>query len=320
MLIGYTVAFRGHSNPAMAPVALQASQLLWDFLSSKKVFPHEPWLYDIAAGIGGLVAAKGEDMLLRFLRNKNIGGIGAGVGASAISRFFLVYVLFHGSGVVLHEWDESEITGGRRIAYSVAGTVLTSAAIKASGIPLEVAASSLSGGLLLYESCRGEIAGNWWRTVKILGRRASMNKLLKIRRFTKHNEKLHAVKHDIKYAKGSIQNVSSVVFFPLPAIDKYLSNKPVITHLKTFFGRLHKAFKPILGPWIITVWGTACQMDQIYGHEGPKIGYYLKFLGLAVDPVKFFVSKVTDLFDATNWGKKSIVAFIQRLLHKIKKE
>ena len=293
------MAFRGCTNSA-APVAVQASQLIWDFLSSNQVFPHEPWLYDVAAGIGGLVALKGEEMLIRFLRNRNNGaGIGLGAGTSIISRFFLAYVLFHGTGVILHEWDESEISAGRRIAYSVVGTVLASAAIKASRIPIEVAASSVSGGLLIYESCREEIAGNWWRTAKMLGRQMTKHPISGIKRFRKDAEKLHKVKDDVKYAKGTIQNVSSVVFFPLPAIDKYLSSKPVIMHLQTFFRRLHKGVKPILGPWILTVWGTAVQMDHIYGHEGPKIGYYLNFFGLAIDPVKYIVSKVTDLFDAS---------------------
>jgi hypothetical protein len=311
LMVGCAVVFRGYTNPHLAQgggggaIALQTSQLGWDLFHANNLLPHEPWLYDAAALALGFLTWK---------QQKHAPIIG-----KILPPFFLGFACFLGIGLALDGWNETE-SDGNFLFYNALLTALAFAVLKAGNIPIPLAASSISGALLVYESARAEIAGNWKYMLEMLwsvvfrGRALlirAAHKVLWLRRLkTRLLQIVQPIKDGLDRSGEMVQPVLSFVYLrPMKRIRSYVLNHPLTIGAQTFAKRLRKAIRPILWPWGIAAWGVAVQMKYIKG-----VGGVWRFFRLTIDPVSFVTKRVLQHFSFKSWSKQSVLALARRVV------
>jgi hypothetical protein len=321
LVLGCVVAFRGYTNPRLyngGALALQTSQLGWDMIDAHHALPHGPWLNDATAVAIGIATWK-------YLPATIVGKL--------MPPFFLLSALFQAWSLVIDEWNRQ---GSDKIEapipYTVLATGLAWAALATAKIPISLAAASVSGAILAYESAMAEIAGNWlymleavsntvFRVLSVLRKvlrpvtrgllwllRPITRGLLWLWRLRKDLAREIATRVAEPYQKAFHQGKSQVQSFisenisqPLKEQKSYIQELPVTLSLQAFVKRFRKAVKPIAWPCAIAVCGVAFQMNYVQG-----VGGIWRVFKIAMDPISFVIKRLKGNLDLKKTLKKTL--------------
>ena len=337
LFLGVAVAFRGTAVSQLYDgIPLQVGLLSWDTLKEHNLLPpqqYDPWLSDIVATIFGLssktlfkkATSRGggqqpelpEQDKHPFLHD---------LPSQIIPAVFLIIWLFQFSGIVADEWEDYEIVG-KRVVWVTLGTVLGWVWIHSiAQVPINVASSSMAGALLICDSCRAEIAGNWLYMMHTLGSisyratphlraviRFIVKRAIALWRLRKHVIKRtpQKVKELLSSALAAMQYALAIISYPLNTLRKAIFDHPVTKRVLRFSNRLRKGLEPIMWPMGISVWATAVQMGQIQG-----IGGIWRTFRFTIDPVSFVLGKFSRLLNTNEQLKRAFVTFLRKCFAK----
>ena len=280
-IFGCWVVFRGYTSHYLGPVgggslAFQSGKLGWFLLNLTGMLPHQPWVQDSVS------------VVLALLTWKNLSRMSPQV-KDRLPPIFLGLNLAYCWDLVLQEWNSTNEL--QTPLWSVILAVgLSILGLKAGKIPLPLAASSLSGAMLVYQSAREEIRGNWlymirsiaWPVYGLLpvvrnvlyyaGRGAkwmwSLRKSLPAR-------VLDSIRHRWLHFKSGLEKFTEFVSSPLHRVVLYFQDLTVTLVLQENLQQLRMAMRRIWWPLAIATWGVAVQMK--YG-----LPYALHYLVLTV--------------------------------------
>ena len=326
LLVGGWVVFRGDTHPVLAVdqggavLALQTAVLTWQGLDEANhrvvlptTSPLEPWFYDAAAiAVGGLVW---KHFLPRLLRTEKAL---LPVRTMALPTFFLSVSLFQCWDLVLDAWNNQHADREEDAPFAsvVVAVALTLVGLQVGKIPVSLAASSLSGALLVYDSVRAEIAGNWvymskhlyqlLHPVICLGR-----DLLKVVLRWLWRRKNVILPFLRKFRRGRsilkrLRQCKDAVDKPFNDARTYVQNHPVTRALNDFLRKLYIAGRPVRWPLGLAIWGVAVQMNRV-----TNLGGVWKVFRFTLDPISFVLKRIKDSVRIKDRSRKALVALVR---------
>ena len=326
LVIGVTVAFRGNTIPSLSQgIPLEIGEVSWDFMKDFELLPHDPWLTDLASVIvGGLstivlmktqVEQQEEQQPQPHQRLHDL-------PAKVVPSLFLLNWLFQFTSIVTDEWDDVEILGQNRFVWIVFGTALSYTWIHViAKVPTAIAASSIAGSLLIVDSFRAEIVGNWLYMMETISQityhispilRRSTKFVVK-RAIATWRLRKHVIKATPAKVKEMLSNVVkgiqyglAVISYPLNTLRKMIFEHPIVQNILKFCNRLRKALGPIYWPIGISIWSATIQMGQIHG-----IGSLWRTFRFTIDPVSFLINQFSRLFNTKAQLRKAFINFIR---------
>ena len=333
LFLGVAVAFRGTAIPQLYDgIPLEVGLLSWDTIKEHDLLPpqqYDPWLSDIVATIFGLSSTTlfkntkgGQPELPEQHKHPLLHDLPSQI----IPAVFLINWLFQFSGIVADEWEDYEIVG-KRVVWVTLGTVLGWVWIHSiAQVPINVASSSMAGALLICDSCRAEIAGNWLSMMHTLGSisyrvmpqiravaRFIVKRAIALWRLRKHVIKRtpQKVKELLSAAVAAMQYMLAIISYPLNTIRKVIFDHPMTKRVLRFSNRLRNGLGPIMWPMGISVWAAAVQMGQIQG-----IGGIWRTFRFTIDPVSFILGRFSKLLNTNEQLKRGFVTFLRKCFAK----
>ena len=280
---------------------------------------HYPWLHDVIATATGMVAWKG-------ISPRTPPAVQASV-PYVISPAILMPLW----GIILEEWRSmdnrhSHAADKAPVPQVVGAVAATMAALALAGIPIPLAASSLSGAILVYDSVRAEIAGNWLHMIEdaVVVVRPIMRLLRRLlvllwrpvlwiwRRWIRriYNQFFWPEATQSLWMKclSSIRSIWRTMMRPVDKLRQATAERPVIQRVNEIVFRLRKALRPVSVPLGIAIWGVAVQMGYISG-----IGGVWKVFRMSLDPVSFVRGRVKAFFNPKSRVRKAAIHFVKSL-------
>jgi len=330
LLVGGWVVFRGDTHPVWAVdqggavLALQTAVLTWQGLllleeaNHRDVLPtsllEQPWFYDAAAvAVGGLVW---KHLLPRLRTDKAL----LPGRTWALPTFFLSVSLFQCWDLVLDAWNKQHADREEHdapFASVFVAVALTVVGLQVGKIPVSLAASSLSGALLVYDSVRAEIAGNWVYMSKhlfqllihpviCLGR-----DLLKVvlRWLWRQKKVIHHFLRKFRRGRSILKGLrrcKDAVDKPFNDARAYVQNLPVTRAFNDFLRKLCIAGRPVRWPLGLAIWGVAVQM-----HRVTNLGGVWKVFRFTLDPISFVRKRIKDSVRIKERSRKALVALVR---------
>ena len=311
----------GVATPAVATVAgggsiaLQLAQMIWHILETHTPLFHSPWAHD----------------LLSIILATSIWKHGL-PNAPQIIRQCIPYLLFPTVllplwSVVLEEWT-IEQNDKAPFAFVLISILSTYAGLHVLHIPIPLAASSLSGAVLVYDSVRAEIAGNYIHMVQL-----ATKTILPAGRFVLRllwrpavwiwRKGLNHIVLEIFWPDRvrafwirGLRNLLKVwrfVTHPIHTCLQALSNHQWIQQIDDWIVSLRRSIRPILVPLFLTIWGIAVQMDYIQG-----IGGIWRIFRLSLDPIAFVRGRIKGFFSPESRARKFVLQTLRRIPRYIK--
>jgi hypothetical protein len=339
--VGFWVTFQGQSHPWLAyqknqgeeggggSLALHFAQVFWHFLDVTSFLPHTPWSQDLACVL-----------VVQFVSKWGLPRANSHM-VQFMPRVLLGLTMLPLWSLVLEEWSaqdqfKSEVT----FPVVWLATVLTFGALKLQQIPVPLAASSLSGSLLIYDSMRAEIAGNYiymletcivylvrptisllrglikfiWRPALRLWRgwlQETIHNLL-YRDDSEETDLPWLIISTVQKFGSMVKMVWTTLTNPINKVKQVLAAMPVIQAANELSKRLQRAFKPVIVPLSIATWGVAVQMKYI-----TNIGQVWKILRLSINPISFARGQVKAFFSAESRTLKAVLRAVRSLPRKL---
>lgn len=314
------ITFRGQVHRRLAvsgeggSCAFQLAQLVWYILDIHTSLSHFPWLHDVIAAMAGAVTWK--CILPR---------VAPGVQRS-VPYFIFPLMLFPFLGIILEEWTSMDVNSPLDkapfplVLGAVASTLF---ALRLAGIPLPLAASSLSGALLVYDSTRVEITGNWLHmmenaitvilpTLRLLWRVVRLPALWIWRRLIRRlYNRVFSPELTRSLFLDFVSNVRTVwktVMGPVHKCLQWIADFPVTRKVNKIAQRLQRALRPVSVPLGIATWGVAVQMGYISG-----IGGVWRVFRMSLDPVAFVRGRVKAFFSPESRARRVVIRFLRSL-------
>ncbi|CAB9516305.1 expressed unknown protein [Seminavis robusta] len=324
LLLGIWVTFRGQVHPWLASpenggrggaLALQMGQFVWHFLDANTDLFHSPWSHDVLS----LLVASSFFKYAQPKKNSRV--------LNCVPHALFGIALLPFWSVVVEEWlaaDPSSAQQGSDIqapfAAVLAAVAVHMSYVKYLQVPIPLASSCLGGGILVYDSVRAEVRGNYiymlettahflLPTVHLVGR------LLKLllrparavwKRWLKGfwNNVLYpkATKSLVRRVITTIRRVWKKATAPMNKVKDILAANPVVQKCNELAMRFRKAFRPVLIPWGIAMWGVAVQMNYI-----TNIGGVWKVLRFSMDPISFLKERLKGYFSPDSYARKVVI-------------
>ena len=298
--LGLWLTFRGYKTqqPASsaltrgsaAAVAIQTAQFGWHVLETHFALPHAPWMLDAVTISVGVVTWKHLPFAM------------SGFYQKYVPSLFLGVALFQCWLLVLNEWNENNEHGNTPFLTVFVAIGLSYLGFYSANIPFSLASFSLTGAMLIYDSVRAEIAGNWMYMLETLAQVVSevMYAVCRIFQFIWRQRKrlfkfvlsLKPVYSKLHPVKEAIASVRSTIYKPLNKMSLYIRTHPIVKTIHKFAKQLQKAVRPVSWPVGIAMMGIAIQMDYITNVPG-----FLRFLRLSLDPVSYMLKKLDSKLD-----------------------
>lgn len=312
-------------QPRQVAVALQTGQLSWQLLNLIRNIPHKPWLVDGMAALIGLVTFRQwvpampqlissiyfgvtlvqsvavvlEEWNWEQLQQQRVGNNkkqkkkpSSSKSRSRSSRFLPQTKRF--------STQDNDVPVPVWATLLVSALLYTTLLLSSDKVPMSLAASSLSGAMLLVQSAKSEIAGSWFymcrRVVKTVV--PLLRKLATPLRWAwKRRDTISKVqKVLVQLTPSAIKEFLSQWLSPKPLVRAFQKAKDDILQRKAvqatgrFIQRVFKAGKPVSWPWILATFGVLFQQNYFSKHPW---GRTLAFLRLVFNPPVYVWHKIT---------------------------
>jgi hypothetical protein len=334
-ILGIWVTFQGQSHPRLAyhadaggggSLSLHFAQVFQHyFLDATCLLIHfTPWSHDLASGLAAhLLSTWGLPRAHSTV-------------VQVMPHVLLVLTLLPLWSLVLEEWSAQ----GEQITHSEAtfpvvflATALSFGALKLAKIPVPLAASSLSGSILIYNSMRAEIVGNYinmletcirlllptlrlirglikliWRPALLLWRGWLKENILNLLDPDREKDLLGLIISKFQQLRSIVQLLWTTITYPIHKFNQALAKTPVVQAVNALSKRLQRAIKPVVVPLAIATWGVAVQLRYI-----TNIGQVWKIFRLSINPVSFARGQVKGFFSPESRTRKAVIRRIRSL-------